>query len=49
MQLRLAVAQFFRRFPRVKLSEKEGMMDGDMEPVMYFLVSPRGHRCLVEV
>ncbi|KAL8991191.1 MAG: hypothetical protein Q9177_000339 [Variospora cf. flavescens] len=49
MEMRLAVAHFFRNYPKVKMSEKEGMKDEDMEARMYFLVSPRGHRCLVEL
>lgn len=49
MEMRLAVAHFFRNYPKAKMSEKEGMKDEDMEARMYFLVSPRGHRCLVKL
>lgn len=49
MQMRLAAALFFRTFPHAMISDEEGMADGDMEPKMYFLVAPRGHRCLVQL
>lgn len=48
MELRLAVAHFFRRFPRAKRSIKEGMSEADVEQEMYFLVNPKGHRCLID-
>lgn len=48
MELRLATAHFFRRFTQTKLSTKEGFTDDDMYQHMYFLVSPKGHRCLVD-
>ncbi|KXX81538.1 putative sterigmatocystin biosynthesis P450 monooxygenase STCB [Madurella mycetomatis] len=48
MELRLAVARFFRAFPDAKISKLEGMSDGDMEQKIYFLSSPTGKRCLVE-
>lgn len=49
MEMRLAVAHFFRRYPHARISEKEAMTDDDMKPKMYFLVSPKGHRCLVQL
>ncbi|XXG96360.1 hypothetical protein Hte_002642 [Hypoxylon texense] len=49
MELRLATARFFTRFPDAKASEKEGFSDGDMEPDMYFLMAPRKKRCLIEL
>ncbi|KAL4907585.1 hypothetical protein BDW74DRAFT_176336 [Aspergillus multicolor] len=49
MELRLATASFFRAFPRARMSSKEGMNDGDMDMMLYFLLSPKGKRCLVEV
>ncbi|KAL4913246.1 cytochrome P450 [Aspergillus aurantiobrunneus] len=49
MELRLATAHFFRRFTIPKVSRKEGFTDDDMHQHMYFLVSPRGHRCLIEI
>ncbi|KAI1379517.1 cytochrome P450 [Hypoxylon crocopeplum] len=48
MELRLCVALFFRAFPTVKLSNKFGMSDSEMDPHINFLLMPRGHRCLVE-
>jgi len=48
MEMRLAVAHFFRMFPTAKVSEREGMCDEDMAQKIYFLVSPRGHRCLID-
>lgn len=47
-EMRLATAYFFRTFPRAKVSAKENMVDDDMEPLMFFLVSPKGHRCLID-
>ncbi|RAK99380.1 cytochrome P450 [Aspergillus ibericus CBS 121593] len=49
MELRLATAHFFRQFPDSQVSTKEGMSDADMKEVLYFLLSPRGKRCLMEV
>jgi hypothetical protein len=48
MELRLATAHFFRRFTRPKVSLKEGFVAEDMYQHMYFLVSPKGHRCLID-
>ncbi|KAL3475109.1 cytochrome P450 [Aspergillus californicus] len=49
MELRLATALFFDTFPGAKVSTKEDMSDEDMEEALYFLLSPKGKRCLVEV
>ncbi|MBE3046556.1 hypothetical protein IMZ48_29310 [Candidatus Bathyarchaeota archaeon] len=49
MELRLAVALFFRSFPNSRVSSLEGMTDKDMEEKIYFLLAPKGKRCLVEV
>ncbi|KIW16435.1 hypothetical protein PV08_06487 [Exophiala spinifera] len=49
MELRLATARFFTRFPSVQISRQHGMDDGDMEQEHYFLMAPKGHRLLVEV
>jgi len=48
MELRLATALFFRTFPQAHISTKEGMSHEDMEMKSYFLMSPKGHRCLIE-
>ena len=48
MELRLASALFFRKYPQAQLSSKEGMCDNDMLIKAYFLMTPKGHRCLVE-
>lgn len=48
MELRLATALFFRAFPLARVSTREGMCDDDMEMASFFLMVPRGHRCLVE-
>ncbi|KAI1186676.1 cytochrome P450 [Nemania serpens] len=48
-ELRLGLARFFKAFPSAKVSTLEGMSDLDMVPNMYFLVTPRGHRCLVDL
>lgn len=49
MELRLATALFFRTFPMVRVSTKEGMTEDDMVMKSFFLMAPQGHRCLVEV
>ncbi|KAI4859602.1 putative cytochrome P450 [Hypoxylon rubiginosum] len=49
MELRLATARFFTRFPDAKVSRREGFTDEDMEPDMYFLMAPRKKRCLIEL
>ncbi|KAI2613414.1 cytochrome P450 [Hypoxylon sp. NC1633] len=49
MELRLGAARFFKTFPNAKVSSKEGFCDEDMEPEMYFLLSPKSKRCLIEV
>lgn len=48
LELRLASARFFRAFPNAKVSALEGMCDGDMEQITYFLAPPKGKRCLIE-
>ncbi|EMR72937.1 putative cytochrome p450 protein [Eutypa lata UCREL1] len=48
MELRLATARFFRTFPNATMSSVEGMSDKDMEQGLYFLMSPRGGRCLIQ-
>jgi len=48
MELRLATALFFRAWPRARASRREGMSDSDMEPIIFFLLSPKGKRCLIE-
>ncbi|PYI03047.1 cytochrome P450 [Aspergillus sclerotiicarbonarius CBS 121057] len=49
IELRLATAHFFRQFPNSEVSNREGMSDEDMKEVLYFLLSPKGKRCLMEV
>ncbi|KAI0394130.1 cytochrome P450 [Xylariaceae sp. FL0594] len=49
IELRLAVARFFKAFPNARVSTREGMCDDDMTPGLYFLAGPQGHRCLVEL
>ncbi|KAF5857935.1 hypothetical protein ETB97_005125 [Aspergillus alliaceus] len=47
-ELRLATARFFRMFPKAVVSTEEGMGADDMDQVAYFLMSPKGKRCLVQ-
>ncbi|KAI1109861.1 cytochrome P450 [Nemania sp. NC0429] len=49
IEIRLAVAKFFRTFPNAKVSTLEGMSDEDMIPQMFFLINPKGHRCLIDL
>lgn len=48
IELRKGAALFFHNFPNSRLTSKEGFSDQDMESVMFFLMSPKGHRLLVE-
>jgi cytochrome P450 len=48
LELRLATARFFRTFPNATVSSLEGMSDADMEQNMFFLMSPKGQRCLIQ-
>ncbi|TEY87498.1 hypothetical protein BOTCAL_0001g00240 [Botryotinia calthae] len=47
IELRLATALFFRAFPEARMSTLECMSDMDMDPQIFFLLSPRGKRCLI--
>ncbi|KAF2648710.1 putative cytochrome P450 [Lophiostoma macrostomum CBS 122681] len=47
MELRRGAAHFFRTFPRARVSTAEGFSDADMRQVIYFLMYPRGKRCLI--
>ena len=49
MELRLATARFFMSFPGARVSGREGFAEGDMVPEMYFLMTPRRHRCLIKL
>ncbi|KAI2465630.1 putative cytochrome P450 [Annulohypoxylon bovei var. microspora] len=48
MELRLATARFFTRFPNAKVSQLEGFTDDDMDPILFFLMQPKNQRCLIE-
>jgi cytochrome P450 len=48
MEIRHATAKFFRTFPSAKVSALEGFKDEDMEQVIYFLMEPKGNRCLIQ-
>ena len=48
MELRLLTALFFRTYPNAMVSTRDGMCDADMEPLIWFLLSPKGKRCLIE-
>ncbi|KAB8072331.1 cytochrome P450 [Aspergillus leporis] len=49
IELRLAAGYFFRYFPNAKISSKYDFNEGDMEQMLFFLMSPKGKRCLLEV
>ncbi|KAE8154108.1 cytochrome P450 [Aspergillus avenaceus] len=49
MELRLATGYFFRYFPNAQISTKYNFTDNDMEQMLFFLMSPKGKRCLVQV
>ncbi|KAL1891312.1 hypothetical protein Sste5346_007772 [Sporothrix stenoceras] len=44
-ELRLALAHFFRECPKAKLAST--MTDTEMEMENFFLIAPRGHRCMI--
>ncbi|RAL12599.1 cytochrome P450, partial [Aspergillus homomorphus CBS 101889] len=48
IELRLATAMFFRRFPQARVSNRCGMSEADMVMESFFLMAPKGHRCLIE-
>ncbi|KAJ2962741.1 hypothetical protein NQ176_g10909 [Zarea fungicola] len=48
-ELRMGAAAFFRTFPNARVSTLEGMSDLDMAQTSYFILSPKGHRCLIDV
>ncbi|KAM3533911.1 hypothetical protein MY4038_002789 [Beauveria bassiana] len=48
-ELRMGIARFFLTFPNARVSTREGMSDDDMIESSYFIMSPKGHRCLIEV
>ncbi|KAJ3488820.1 hypothetical protein NLG97_g6126 [Lecanicillium saksenae] len=48
-ELRMATARFFLTFPNARVSTREGMSDDDMVQTSYFIMSPKGHRCLIDV
>jgi hypothetical protein len=48
-QIRLATAYFFRAFPCAKVSTQQNMSNSDMEQLIYFMMAPKGKRCLVEL
>ncbi|KAJ5401140.1 hypothetical protein N7465_011629 [Penicillium sp. CMV-2018d] len=48
MELRLGSVLYFREFPNAQRSDKEGMSTKDMEMQSFFLMAPKGHRCLIE-
>ncbi|OAA77185.1 Cytochrome P450 [Akanthomyces lecanii RCEF 1005] len=48
-ELRMGTARFFLTFPNARVSTREGMSDEDMIESSYFIMSPKGHRCLIEV
>ncbi|KAE8349885.1 cytochrome P450 [Aspergillus coremiiformis] len=49
IELRLATGHFFRCFPNARISRKFDFNDNDMEQMLFFLMSPKGKRCLLEV
>ncbi|RCI08946.1 hypothetical protein L249_5130 [Ophiocordyceps polyrhachis-furcata BCC 54312] len=48
IELRHSVAHFFLAFPDARVSTVGGMSDEDMEEQDYFVLSPKGKRCLIE-
>lgn len=55
MELRLATALVYRAFPQglkvaygAPTAKTSGMSDGDMDALNFFLIMPKGHRCLMK-
>ncbi|KAH7037110.1 cytochrome P450 [Microdochium trichocladiopsis] len=48
MELRLATARFFLKYPDAKVSDADGMSDADMEQIAFFMAFPKGKRCLIQ-
>jgi cytochrome P450 len=48
MEMRLAVAGFFRAFPNAKAAMRDGFNDEEMEQVIFFLMFPKGKRCMIQ-
>ncbi|RWA10079.1 hypothetical protein EKO27_g5041 [Xylaria grammica] len=49
IEVKLAAARFFKAFPNARVSTLEGMKDEDMSQKLFFLSTPQGHRCLLEL
>ncbi|KAL9081228.1 MAG: hypothetical protein Q9157_000203 [Trypethelium eluteriae] len=49
MELRIATAHFFRSFPNAKVTRAENFGEEDMDPMIYFLLIPKGKRCLIQL
>jgi hypothetical protein len=47
-ELRLATTAFFRAYPNAKVSTLDGFGDEEMEQVIFFLMFPKGKRCLIQ-
>lgn len=48
IEIRMGAALFFKKFPNAHMSTRDGMTLEEMNPLMYFMATPRGMRCLVE-
>lgn len=48
IELRLATTLFFRTYPNAKVSAREEFTEDDMKQKVYFLMFPKGKRCLIE-
>ncbi|KAF1958305.1 cytochrome protein [Byssothecium circinans] len=48
MEIRLATAKFFLKYPDATVSAAEGFSDADMEQIVYFLMFPKGKRCMIQ-
>lgn len=48
IEIRMGAALFFKKFPNAHMSTRDGMTLEEMNPLMYFMATPRGMRCLVD-
>lgn len=49
IELRVAAAKFFLKYPKAKVSTKNGFSDAEMEQDIYFLAHFKGNRLLLEL
>lgn len=49
IEIRMGAALFFKKFPNARISTSDGMSRDEMDPLMFFMATPRKLRCLIDV